>query len=506
MSFVNIQLPPGIVRNATPYDTPGRWWDMNLVRWQSGTVRPIGGWQQTNNKPLDSNARLIHMFRDNANVRRMITGTENKLYVFDSGFIDITPNNMTPLSSIGVYGGYGIGRYGVEAYGTVRSVKTSGETLTPFWSVANWGQDLILTSNADGFLYYYVSNTPSTPPVKIANAPAGNMSVVVTNERHVMLIGASGSSAGGSIRRVSWSSRETYGNNVDDWNFASTTNTAGYLDVDARTPLIKGVNVREGVLILSASEAYLARYVGQPYVYSIDRIADTTILSPMAIATYNGKAAWMGKNCFWRYEGGYLTQLECPILNDVFVNIDPTYGPRRSFAVHNGTFPEIWFFYPEIGHEECNKVVIWNYTEDCWYWSDLSRTAGVSGETYIHPFMGGSDGFVYEHEFGWTDSGAARNVFLESGMLPISNGDRGSVVNRVLPANGHGYNSMAIEFYARQAPEGSETTFGPYYARNDGYMDCRVNGRDLRVRITSRENDEWSVGAFRVNVEPGTGR
>src|SRR5690606_41849102 len=46
----------------------------------------------------------------------------------------------------------------------------------------------------------------------------------------------------GDPRQFAWSSREDH----TDWNFASTTNTAGFLNLETETPLLRGVNVRGG--------------------------------------------------------------------------------------------------------------------------------------------------------------------------------------------------------------------------------------------------------------------
>jgi hypothetical protein len=54
MALTPLQIPPGIERNNTPYDTPDRWWDMSQTRWAGGTVSPIGGWQRLTPSPLDS--------------------------------------------------------------------------------------------------------------------------------------------------------------------------------------------------------------------------------------------------------------------------------------------------------------------------------------------------------------------------------------------------------------------------------------------------------------------
>lgn len=36
MTFLPLQLPPGIVRDANPDDAPGRW--------REGVMDPVGGW------------------------------------------------------------------------------------------------------------------------------------------------------------------------------------------------------------------------------------------------------------------------------------------------------------------------------------------------------------------------------------------------------------------------------------------------------------------------------
>ena len=46
MPIIPIELPPGMMRNGTPYAARGRWVDGNFVRWHDGSLRPIGGWGQ----------------------------------------------------------------------------------------------------------------------------------------------------------------------------------------------------------------------------------------------------------------------------------------------------------------------------------------------------------------------------------------------------------------------------------------------------------------------------
>ena len=60
MPIAQLNIPPGVVRGKTPLQTKGRYWDANLVRWRSGALIPVGGWQRiTAAADLDSTCRTI---------------------------------------------------------------------------------------------------------------------------------------------------------------------------------------------------------------------------------------------------------------------------------------------------------------------------------------------------------------------------------------------------------------------------------------------------------------
>ena len=44
MAYVKLEIPPGVVRAGTQYDSRGRWYDTQLVRWWHGALQPWGGW------------------------------------------------------------------------------------------------------------------------------------------------------------------------------------------------------------------------------------------------------------------------------------------------------------------------------------------------------------------------------------------------------------------------------------------------------------------------------
>ena len=523
MTLIPIQFPPGLERNNTPYDTPGAWWDSNLIRWQSGSILPIKGNERTTKNSLTGAVRKIYVYRGNDNTRITFVGTDSNLYVDQGSYTDVTPTSVltpnyygvgkygkgvyashafVPLGTVGVNGGYSTFEYGKYGFGNARPFPSPSYIPYGFWSFTNWGEDVIYTTNADGRLWYATTGTPATPASLITTAPVGNNSVIVTDERHVMAIGQTGS--GGSFRRVAWSSREDYA----DWNFSSTTNTAGYLDLNVRTPLLKGVKVKEGILIFSQTDIYLASYVGTPYIYGFQRVSDTEMFHPDGIATFNGKAVWLSRTGFQLYNGGFVQPLDCPILNDILGEMDPIYGPIRIHAAHNGVYPEIWFFYPTQGNNESNRYVIWNYQENWWAWGYMSRSAMATADVYKYPYMGAADGNVYQHETGYTDAGVSRvgQIWAETGALGIENGDQTIEVRQVIPSTGTGYNNLNISFYSRMTPEGAERTFGPYSPRSDGYTDVRVSGREARIRFNASQDADFGIGKVRLDVSKGSGR
>lgn len=501
----------------SPYDTSNAWYDCNQVRWQGGEMQPIGGWERLTGTPLDSAVRRIEVWRNNINSRLVLIGTDAKLYTDTGGYTDVTPSAFAPLSGIGTDGGYGTFDYGEEGYGNARSMPSPIYSPYAYWSLGHWGEDALLTANSDGRVFFYDQSTPTVAPTVISAAPTGVNAVLVTNERAAMIFGMNGDG-----RTIAWSSREDY----TDWDFASTTNTAGFLELTSKTPLLKGVIVNEGVLAFSYTDVFLIQNVGLPYVYGGQNpISATSMFNPNGIATFNGKAVWLSRMGFQLYSGGFVQPLPCPLLGNIFEDMDPVYGPFRMHASHNGVFNEVWFWYPSVGQTECDRYVIWNYVENWFAMGSLSRSAMAPADAFRFPYCGASDGNMYQHEDGTLDAGESRvgSVWAETSMLGVGDSSTTIDVQQMQIATGQGsteftgppffagndphrYGALTVTAYGRMAPEGAETTFGPYRPRSDGYTDTRISSRDIRLRFDLLRDGGFSVGKMRLDIVPGSRR
>lgn len=97
MPYVKLKFPPGVFRNGTLYETMGRWYSAELVRWTEGTTGAIGGWQATLGKP----ALLAAAIADDGGVFTDETDDAN-----DAGAGDVQVTPATPVVGDAFYVGF----------------------------------------------------------------------------------------------------------------------------------------------------------------------------------------------------------------------------------------------------------------------------------------------------------------------------------------------------------------------------------------------------------------
>lgn len=667
MAWTSVDIKPGVIRKATPYDTTNSWWNTSNVRWVSGALCPTGGNTRITSAAMPSKVRKLFQWRDNSSNIWMAVGHESGVRVQYGGDFDVTPGSFVGIGGVG-NSGYGVGPYsdptpvldpngttsvkssvvtisiaspgvvtwvahgltaddvikftttgalptGITA-GTAYYVKPisadtfqlstapalasvtgsiSGTTLTvsavssgtvavgdlvsgtgvaggtyvtalgtgtggagtytvnnsqtvssttltllnknrasvntsgsqsgvqtatqyvgqdtygrqrsyiapqfrkpDFWSFASFGQDLLAVCSSDGRLLHMSPSTgqPVTMDVP-TNAPIGNTAVLVTAERSVVLLGAEGNK-----RRVAWSDFENY----NGWTFNVSTGQAGYIDIEATSPIVNGIRVKEGILILTQHEAFLMRYVGAPYFYGIEKLGATTFAAPNAIAIGGNMAVWFGDECFWVYDGSAVKPVQCPFFNDLKLDFDPVFGQYRASMHENGVFPEFWMDYPDINQTdgENNTYLIWNYVDNWWARGSRNVTASCGAQTAKYPIGSKSNLFIYQFEDGLLDGGLTRvgEVWAETSLLNFGAGARVADVSQALVSVDPEYGSQnyQIKIFSRFAGDQSETIYGPYLPRADGYTDMRAQGRDLRLRIEATNDNYWSLGPVRFDV------
>jgi hypothetical protein len=490
MALIPINIPPGVFRNGTELQSAGRWYDVNLVRWTEGAMEPVGGWEKRNITVLTGKARSLLAWKTNSDVRLMAIGTSSKLYAVTQSnvLVDITPVGFTVGSDNASSGaGYGIGTYGSGYYGIPRP-DTGSVTAATTWSLDTWGEYLVGCSTSDGKLYeWQLDYTTPTKAAVITNAPTSCIGLLVTAERSLFALGASGDG-----RKVAWSDLE----NNTIWTAAST-NLAGSIILQTSGRIMTGKRVRGQNLILTDIDAHTLTYVGQPFVYQAE-IAGRACgaASANCVAVLDNMAVWMGQKGFHIYDG-YVKPLPCEVYDYVFNNIN-TNQISKVYAVNNAQYNEVWWFYPSANSNENDSYVAWDYVENHWTIGTLARTAGTDRSVFRNPVMVGTDGFIYDHEVGLNYSDAL--PYAESGPFQIGNGDQILYINEMIPDE-RNQGSVSATFKTRYYPTSEETTYGPYSLTQP--TSVRFNGRQIKMRVTTTTPSDWRVGVQRLNAIPG---
>lgn len=488
MALITLQIPPGIYKNGTDYQTKGRWNESSLVRWFEGTIRPVGGWRKRSTNTVTGKARGFLAWRVNSGDRWIGIGTHSGLFVMNEAgnFTDITPTGFTSGDADAESAiGYGAGPYGSFAYGVARP-DLGGVSPATTWSLDTWGEYLVGCSTSDGKLYEWTLNT-GTDAVQIANSPEDCVGVLVTEERIMFALGADG-----NPRKIAWSDQE------DNSNWTPTALTqAGDIELTTSGTIQCAKRIRGSTLIFTDVDVHLSTYIGPPYVYSFERAGSGCgIISKQAVAVNDSSCIWMSRSGFWTYEG-FVKPLPCDVGDYVFTNLNVQQA-SKIYCVHNSSYGEVWWFYPSAASTENDSYVSYNYREGHWAIGRISRTCGTDRGVFTNPLYVSPEGFVYEHEVGLDHEGAA--IFAESGPVEIGDGERIFSMTGLIPDEKTAGDVQA-RFGTKFYPNATEYTFGPYSMNNP--TSVRISGRQLAVRLEAVRNNDWRVGNIRLEGKAG---
>ena len=348
-------------------------------------------------------------------------------------------------------------------------------------------------------------------------APTENTGLVVTNERFLFALGVGRDLAGNweaNPRGVAWCCQESLGDTLltaTDW-VSTTLNTAGDFQLPGTGRLVCGARARNETLIWTDEDLFAAQYIGGTLIYAFTQLGQKCgIIAPQAKAVVDGRAAWMGQQGFWVYDG-YVKPAPSEVSDYVFRQFNRSQR-IKCWAEARTDYGEIWFHYPSnVSGGECDRYVIWNYWENHWTMGTLPRTAGIDRGAFTFPILASSEPLLYEHETGsvttagWNATTPRVAPFLESGPVEMGDGDQVIQVVQIVPdsvteAGQVPPGSLHVHLFAQFSPNGTETTSGPHELANP--TSVRLTGRQLRVRFDEASEGDWRLGVVRFDVKAG---
>ena len=410
--------------------------------------------------------------------------------------------------------GWGVGGWGLEGWGQPRSASASDVSLdNSSWNLSLWGEDLIATVR-NGAIYYWDTSAGTNNRAVLVSSLASADSVptiarvttVSFPDRHFIAGGCTSYSTGNvDDMLVRWSTQE------DFTNFKPTsTNTAGDQRLQIGTKIVAIVNAREETIISTDEAIYGMTFVGAPFIFSFRLLAtDAGAAGLNTMISVDGNVMWMGKRNFFRYDG-IVKELPCSVQYYVFDRMQNRYIDKVVVG-HNKRFKEVTWFYVSndntagTTNPENDSYVTYNYAENAWTVGTMDRTVwNDSFGAKTEPFAFDPDGYLYNHETGTSDNGAAMTSFIEGSPREITaDGTELYMVDKVVPDVTMSANTnLFLYMNTRKYPNATETTKGPFtITSSTEKVSTRAKGRQIALKFESTgATDEWTLGDFRANV------
>lgn len=494
---IPVEVGDGLLFDETAGASEGRWNAGNRVRFRRGRPQAIGGWQRRLGGALTGVCRSAVAWIDRVGDRHIAYGTHSALMVEKGGALyDVTPTGL-PAGAVdaGGLGGFGEGPFGRGAYG----VGEPGAGALRLWSHHPWGEDL-LASPRNGTLYAWLGDT-AVRAAPVAGAPAVIASFFVDTNRYVVLLGTNEAGTGQfNPMLVRWGDQDDYA------AYAPTaTNKAG------EYPLSEGARIVAGSpgspsLIWTDTALYEMRLLDADLVFGFPLVGTGCgLIGPKAVARRDGLAWWASPTGqFFEFSGGPPAVIPCPLLDEVFDNLNWAQAEKMQACV-NGAFDEIWWIYPDRRDgdgRENSRYVAFHVRERHWTAGLLDRTAWIDAGMYANPIATAANGVVYDHETGSSADGAPLQEWIESGAIDIENGDQLWRIDGCMPDIKQQEGVLQLEVRMRDTPQAPERVYGPFaITPGQTQINFQAQGRQARIRLSSVTTPSaWRLGEARWDV------
>lgn len=319
---------------------------------------------------------------------------------------------------------------------------------------------------------------------------------------------------------IRWSDQES----LTVWNPA-ITNQAGSVRLSHGSKIVTTLQSRQEILVFTDQAVYSLQYLGPPYVWGTQILADNiSIAGPNAAAIGSGVTYWMGVDKFYKYDGRIQT-LRCDLLRHIYSDIN-TLQYDQVFAGTNEGFTEVWWFYCSASSNTIDRYAIYNYAEDIWYYGSLARTAWLDSGLRNFPMAATYSYNIVNQESGVDDSETGTTLPIEasitSAQFDIGDGHNFAFVYRLIPdmtfRGSTGGTTPAVTMFLQGLNNSgsgitqtgnagvSYTGSAPSVINVDeftGQIYIRIRGRQMQMKITSNTlGTQWQLGAPRIDIRP----
>jgi hypothetical protein len=319
---------------------------------------------------------------------------------------------------------------------------------------------------------------------------------------------------------IRWSDQES----LTTW-YPAVTNQAGSVRLSHGSEIVATLQSRQEIVVWTDSSLYSLQYLGPPYVWGTQILADNiSIIGPNAAAMASGVTYWMGVDKFYKYDGRVQT-LRCDLLRYIYSDINLQQS-AQVFGSTNEGFTEVWWFYCSANSSSIDRYVVYNYTEDIWQYGTMGRTAWLDTGLRNYPIAATYTYNIVQHEYGVDNNETGTSLPIEasitSSQYDIGDGHNFAFVYRMIPdmtfRGSTGGTTPTVTMYLQglnnsgsgitQTGNANVVNSGPAPSvinvdEFTGQLYIRLRGRQMQMKITSNTlGTQWQLGAPRIDIRP----
>jgi hypothetical protein len=180
---------------------------------------------------------------------------------------------------------------------------------------------------------------------------------------------------------VKWSDFAQYSALPANWDYGSTTSSAGENTLaQMRDDILDGHSLRNRFFIFSSTETFFMEYIGGNDMFRFDKSFDRGVINVNCVVEYNGLHYVFGEQDIWVHDGVSERSIAQGRVRKFIYNSMRRSSKDTFFTVHNKNLNEIAFCFvsddpyvrfPAPLGAGCNRAAIYNYAADTWSFADL---------------------------------------------------------------------------------------------------------------------------------------
>ena len=265
-------------------------------------------------------------------------------------------------------------------------------TATENWTATVIGGVLVMTNGFDEPQYWeLISGVPATIQ-KMQNLNNFTASTECKSMRafRSFLVALNITTSGINYPRVvKWSTESAIQTTPTSWDVSSATVDAGEYELaDSKGEILDGLPLRDTFMIYKEDSIYGMSYVGTPFIFQFNQLSPSVgALAKNCVAEFEGGHFILGNGDVYINDGQKIQSILPHKIRDyIFSEIDGA-NFKKSFVVADYGNTEMWacFPTPTSATNQCNKAVVWNWTNKAFTIRDLPDLAHAGYGTIDDP-------------------------------------------------------------------------------------------------------------------------